>query len=213
MYPLLMSLPTRRQAYAFLEPLRGKSAIFLVKSRNDHAAVSRFILDCLAASSIRVAVLDTSCFYGVNIRKLAGSLPGQFLQQSTLLQQSDDMNDEDALTDMVASDASAILMDDLNAALHLLSSQGQKSGIHRLSTFYHILSYSARINRLLVLGFVYKGDSGALPARSTKRSLPKISDLQVTCEVRDGEIVFRCDGIGGWSIDGFRIPLYFEPRT
>lgn len=209
-----MSLPTRGQAYAFLEPLRGKSAIFLVKSRNDHGAVSRFILDCLAASRIRVAVLDTSCFYGVNIRKLAGSLPRQFLQQSTLLQLSDDdMNDEDSLTDMVASDASAILMDDLNAVLHLLSSQGQKSGIHRLSTFYHILSYSARINKLLVLGFVYKGDSGALPARSTKRSLPKISDLQVTCEVRDGEIVFRCDGISGWSTDGFRIPLYFDPRT
>jgi hypothetical protein len=208
-----MSLPTRRQAYAFLEPLRGRSAIFPVTSRKAHVALSHFLLGCLAASRIRVTVLDTSCFYGVNIRKLAAALPKEFLQQSTLIHLSDDLKDENSLTEMVMVDASAILMDDLNAVLHLLSSQGQKSGMHRLSTFYHVISYNARVNKLLALGIVYKADSSGFPTRSTSRSLPRISDLQVMTEVRADEIVFQCDEIGSWPGDGFRAPLYFDEST
>ena len=104
-----MSLPTRRQAYAFLEPLRSRSAIFPVTSRKTHVTLSRFILGCLAASRIRVTVLDTSCLYGVNIRKLADGLPKEFLQQSTLVHLSDDLKDEDSLTEMVTADTPAIL--------------------------------------------------------------------------------------------------------
>jgi hypothetical protein len=212
-YSLLMSLPTRRQAYAFLEPLRAKSVIFIVSGRKAHIEVSGFVLGCLAASRTRTAVLDTSCLYGVNVRKLAGELPKDFVQQSTLLHLSDDPGYEDSVTEMVAVDAPAILIDDLNAVLHLLSSQGQKSGIHRLATLYHILSYNARLNGLLVLGIAYSIDSSGPLKRSTKRSLPNMSDLQVVTETRADEIVFQCGEIDSWPSDGFRAPIYFDEST
>lgn len=208
-----MSLPTRRQAYAFLEPFRDKSTIFLVTSRKAHTTLSYFVLGCLAASRMRVAVLDTSCLYGVNIGRLASTLPKEFLQQSTLLHMSDGLEEEGLLAEMVAAEVPAILIDDLNALLQLLSSQGQRSGIHRLSTFYHVLSYNARVNKLLALGVAYRTDFAGFSNRSTRRSLPKMSDLQVTTDVRNDEIVFQCGDIGTWPSDGFRVPLYFEERT
>ena len=208
-----MSLPTRRQAYAFLEPLRGKSVIFLIESRKANLALSQFILCCLAVSKLRVTVLDTSCLYGVNIRKLTAALPKEFLQQGSLLHLPDNLEDEDSMTEMVAAEAFATIIDDLNAVLQLLSSQGRKFGIHRLSTFFHILSYNARINRCFVLGTVYMSDYGAFPTKSTRRSLPKVSDLQVVADVRSDEIVFQCKEVGAWPIDGFRVPIYLDPRT
>jgi hypothetical protein len=149
----------------------------------------------------------------VNIRRIGSALAKEFLQQSTLLNLSEEQSFEDSLTDMISTDSGAVLIDDLNAVLHLLASRGQKSPMNRLSTFYNILSYNAKLSGLLVLGVAYKGDSGGFPARSTKRSLPKISDLQVTTEVRADEIVFRCSEIRSWPKDGFRVPLYFEERT
>jgi hypothetical protein len=208
-----MSLPTDRQAYAFLEPLRGRSAIFLIKSRESNVAISRFILGCLAVSRMRATVFDSSCFYSVNIRRLTSGLPKEFLQQSTLLVPTDDSGYEDSLTEMAASDASAVLVDDLNAVLHLLSAQSQKSGIHRLSTFFQILSYSARVNKLLVLGVAYRTESVTAPTKSTKRSLPKISDLQIATDVGVDEIVFHCDAAKAWPAEGFRAPVYFDPST
>ena len=208
-----MSIPTRRQSFAFLEPLKGRSVIFLITSRKAHLVLSRFILSCLAVRRTRTVVFDTSCFYGVNIRRIGSALAKEFLQQSTLLNLSEEQSFEDSLTDMISTDSGAVLIDDLNAVLHLLASRGQKSPMNRLSTFYNILSYNAKLSGLLVLGVAYKGDSGGFPARSTKRSLPKISDLQVTTEVRADEIVFRCSEIRSWPKDGFRVPLYFEERT
>lgn len=208
-----MSLPTRRQAYAFLEPLRGKSAIFLIESRKADVTLSQFILGCLAVSKLRVTVLDTSCLYGTNIGMLTASLPKEFMQQGNLLHLPDDTGDEDSLTEMVATEASAVLIDDLNAVLQLLSSRGNRFGIHRLSTFFHILSYNARMNKCFALGTVYKADYSAFPTKSSRRSLPRISDLQVAVDSRPDEIIFRCKEIDAWPVDGFRVPLYFDPRT
>lgn len=208
-----MSLPTSRQAYAFLRPLRGKSSTFVIKNRTANAAVSRFILGCLAATKNHATILDTSCFHGVNVRELTRGLPKEFLQQSVLQDLPDESRDGDSLGDMLTSDNPVVWIDDMNAVLQLLSSRGQRSGIHRLSTFYHILSYHARVNNATVLGMVYKAAFGTLPTGISRRSLPKVSDLQIATELRKDEIVFRCHDMTAWPVEGFRAPLYLDAIT
>ena len=208
-----MSLPTSRQAYAFLRPLRGKSSTFIIRNRAANAAASRFILGCLASTKNHATILDTSCFHGANIRELTeacrrNSCSGAFCEYLP-----DGSHDGDSLSTVLTADTPAIWIDDMNAVLQLLSSRGQRSGIHRLSTFYHILSYHARINNAMVLGMVYKGAFGMVPASITRRSLPKVSDLQITTELRKDEIVFRCHDLATWPLEGFRTPLYLDAIT
>jgi len=208
-----MSLPTRRQAFAFLRPLKGKSTTFIVANRNANLSASRFILTCLATLRIDAGLFDTSCCYGVNIRKLTDGLPSDFKQRSTISYITEGLTYEESLTRMLLLESPAILIDDLNAILHLLSSHNRKSGIHRLSTFYHTLSYAARLNSLLVMGMVYKTGPGSA-ARSSQRSLSRISEVQVVTEARvGGDVTFRSDDVPEWPKDGFRATPYFEPKT
>jgi hypothetical protein len=206
-----MSLPTRRQAYAFLEPLRGSSAVFLLRDRGAHFALSAFLLRSLAVLRLPVAVLDTNCFYATNIQRMVRGISKQFLQQSNLLHFTDDVSD--SMSQMVASESSTKVVDDLNTILHLLSFRQKKSGIHDLSNFYHILSYDARVNNTFALGVIFKTDSNRFPARTTDRTLPKISDLQITTEVHDEEMLFRCSAIKSWPSGRFRVSLYLDDRT
>lgn len=202
-----MSLPTRRQAYALLQPLKGKSTTLIVGNRATNLAVARVVLESVAALGTPITLLDTSCFYGTNAKRLTDGLPRPLVQGTTLFYLSDEITDEKSLTKVLAAGTPALLIDDLNAVLHLLSSRGRRSGMHRLSTLYHMLSYTARLNGLLVLGTVYRSRfTGAATTRSSLRSLSQISDLQVTTELRpDGEVVFRCGQVEGWPADGFRM--------
>ena len=199
-----MSLPSRGQVYAFLEPLRGRSATFIIADRMTDLAVSRFILGCFATLRIQATLVDTSCFYGTNIEKLTSGLPKEFMQRCTLQFLSENTTNEESLANTFTTTSSALLIDDLNALLHLLSSRGQRFGVHRLSTFFHMLSYGARLNKLFVLGMVYKTRFGNVSTRG-QRSLSQVSDLQVATELRtNGEVAFRCGGIAEWPADGFR---------
>lgn len=208
-----MSLPTRRQGYTFLEPLRGKSTVFLIADRQENAVMLRFLLGCLAALKYNTALFDTSCFYGVNIKWITQGLPKEFLQQTTLIQLSEKLSPEVSLSDITTIESHVIMIDDLNAILHLLSSQSRRSGIHRLATLYRLLSYEARMNELFILGSIYKSKSQDTASNTHKRSLADIADLQVTVEAQPTEIIFRCDKIPTWPIGGFRTPIYLEPRT
>jgi hypothetical protein len=152
-------------------------------------------------------VLDSSNVYGVNIKALTEDLPRGFLLRSLLKTIYDDSNEVESLGETIGAESSALLIDDMNAILHLLSSHGQKSGIHILSNFYHLLSYHARINKLLVLGTVYRTSVGSVQVGITRRSLPKVSDLQITTEVKAHGVMFRCNEVAAWPTEGFRTSL------
>jgi hypothetical protein len=179
--------------------------------------VAHFLLGCLAASRMRTVIFDTSSFYATNIGGLAGSLPKDFLQRSTLITPQDDRRLEDSLTDVLGMKAEAILIDDLNALHYLLSSDRQGSGIHPLFTFIRLLSYQARTENISVFGTVYKTERDSAPERATRRSLSAAADLQITTTGttdRSDRISFRCsETTGGWPDNRFSAPLYLEPRT
>ncbi|MDA4113874.1 MAG: hypothetical protein OK474_07495 [Thaumarchaeota archaeon] len=213
-----MSVPTPRQAFAFLAPLRGRTSVFITPSRRRNSMVAHFLLGCLAASRMRTVIFDTSSFYATNIGALAESLPKDFLQRSTLITPQDDRRLEDSVTDVLEMKAEAILIDDLNALHYLISSDRRGgSGTHQLFTFIRLLSYQARTENLFVFGTVYKTERDSAPERTTRRSLSAAADLQITTTGttdRSDRISFRCtQTISGWPDNRFSAPLYLEPRT
>ncbi len=208
-----MSVPTHKQAFAVLRPLRGRASVFTVPSRGRNSAVARFLLGCLAESRTSTMIFDTSSFYGANIIDLTQSLPKDFLQQSTLITPPDDLPLEDSMTGVLTVKTGAILIDDLNALHYLLSSGPRRSGTHRLFAFIRLLSYEARINDLYVFGTVYKAEGDSAADRATKRSLSAAADLQIATEARPDHITFRCDEVKGWPNSSFSTPLYLDPST
>jgi hypothetical protein len=208
-----MSVPTPRQAFAFLAPLRGRVSVFITPSRRRNSGVARFLLGCLAASRTHVVIFDTSSFYGANMGILTEALPRGFLQQSTLITPQDDQRLGDSIAEVLAVKTGAILIDDLNALHYLLSSDRLQSGTQRLFAFIRLLSYEARINDLFVFGTVYKAEGDSAADRTTKRSLPAAADLQVSTEVHMDRLTFRCEEIKGWPSSRFSTPLYFDPST
>ena len=191
-----MSVPTQRQAYAFLSPLRGRSSAFLVAGREENAMVTRFALGCLAGLKTKTVMLDTSCFYGTNIQVLTEGLPREFLERTIVLTVGDDTGPEVALTELIAKkEAKAILIDDLNSLNALMSSGEQKSSIHELFVLIRILSYHARINGVSILTTVYKSQR---TDANSRRSLAAAADLQITTETDSSSIIFRCDGTDVW---------------
>jgi hypothetical protein len=207
-----MRVPTHKQAFAFLRPLRGRASVFTVPSRSRNSSVAGFLLGCLAESRTSTMIFDTSSFYGANITALTESLPRDFLQQSTLVTPSDDLPLEDSMAGALTIKTGAILIDDLNALHYLLSSGTRRSGTQRLFSFIRLLSYEAMTNDLYVFGTVYKAE-GDSADRGTKRSISAAADLQISTDARSNRITFRCDEVKGWPNNRFSTPLYFDPST
>src|SRR3989454_10262758 len=66
-----MSLPTQREAEAFLTPLRSRSTIFLLDNRSTDLLFSRFLLSCLVRTRDEALVADINAFYSSNAQRIA----------------------------------------------------------------------------------------------------------------------------------------------
>src|SRR2546421_8864864 len=66
-----MSLPTQREAEAFLTPLRAKSTVFLLENRTTDLLFSRFLLSCLVRTRNEALVADINAFYSSNAQRIA----------------------------------------------------------------------------------------------------------------------------------------------
>lgn len=204
-----MSVPTSRQAFAFLAPLKKKASVFITPTRRRNLEVTRFVLGCLAASrNPRTIMLDTSSFYGQNAQELTKSLPRDFLQRSVLIIPLGRKGPEDSMTDILEQKANTILIDDLNSLHYLLSTQTLRSGARALFTFLRILSFYARTNNTSVIGTVYRPERD-FAERGTKRSILAAADLQIHTEVTLDRLMFRCNEIESWPNRRFSAPVHF----
>jgi len=179
-----------------------------VKSKDDKIPIYHFVLSCLALTRTYVTIFDTSAFIATSIHQIAQHLPDPFLQRSTILVPFDDSGLSHSLAEATAADTRAFLIEDTNALLYLMAPTGDKSGLHHLSTLFHLVAYSVRINKAFVIGVVYKREAD----KQSTRSLAKISDVQLDAEVRNGTLSFSCPTIS-WPSGHFAIPLYLDEST
>jgi len=203
-----MSVPTPRQAFAFLAPLRGRTSVFITPSRRRSINLGRFLLGCLAASRKHVVIFDTSSLYGTNIHRITEGLPKEFLQQSSLITPPS-QHIEEALANLFTMKTRAILIDDLNSLHHLISSDKHGSGTQRLFSLLRLLSYQARVTDLCVFWTLYRAEGDSSPEKATRRSLAAAADLEISTKVHSNRITFACNEATGWPNNQFSAPLYF----
>lgn len=184
-----MSVPTMKQAYAFMNPLRGRSTVLLVPDRRTNLAATNFVLGCLSKLRAKVLILDTDCFYGTNAELVARGLSTEFQQHTYMLTTSQDENPKTMLVDVISqSESDAIIIDNLGALNFLLSSGEQRASVHQSYVLVRILSFMARTNNLWAVATAYRThrEDG-----STKRSLIAAADIQIEVEVESSHLAFQ----------------------
>src|SRR2546428_9290646 len=116
-----MSLPTQREAEAFLTPLRSKSTVFLFDNRTTDRLFSRFLLSCLVRTRNEALVADINAFYSSNAQRIAPE--SDALQNISLSLPPPGFAVEPWLIDFLigAADAAVPGLGDVTTAYHLLS--------------------------------------------------------------------------------------------
>lgn len=206
-----MSVPSSKQANAFLTPLKAKSSTLLLHSREDNLMVARFMLRCLSSLRLRTIVLDANCFYGTNAVVLTSGLPEEFLGNTTLVSIREG-SQERSLAGLVMREADAVIIDDMNALRTALSRSNRSSSIHKLFLLIGVLSCEARKDNLTILTTVYRGEP-ATTERNSKRSLASTTDLRIATEIKSSSVTFSCADIESWPDHKFGANVYFALST
>jgi len=196
-----MSLPTQREAEAFLTPLRAKSTVFLLDNRATDLLFSRFLLSCLVRTRNEVLVADINAFYSSNAQRIA---PGSDAPNISLTLPPPGFAVEPWLIDFLigAADAAVVVLDDLNTLYHLLSFDGSKRAGNRISFLMALTSFLARTRPQTIISKVYARNRPIQNSRHGARSLDRLGDLGVAVEYEASELTFACKNGSGWRGDG-----------
>src|SRR5437667_7944156 len=197
-----MSLPTQREAEAFLAPLQGKSTVFLLDNRATDLLFSRFLLSCLVRTRNEALVADINAFYGSNAQRIA---PGSDASKIRLSLPPPGFDVEPWIVDFLidaADDAAVVILDDLNTLYHLLSFDGSKRAGNRMSFLIALTSFLARTRPQTIISKVYARNRPIQNGRRGARSLNRLGDLGVAVEYEARKLVFTCKNGSGWRGDG-----------
>ena len=196
-----MSLPTQREAEAFLTPLRAKSTVFLLDNRATDLLFSRFLLSCLVRTRNEVLVADINAFYSSNAQRIA---PGSDAPNISLTLPPPGFAVEPWLIDFLigAADAAVVVLDDLNTLYHLLSFDGSKRTGNRISFLMALTSFLARTRLQTIISKVYARNRPIQNSRRGARSLDRLGDLGVAVEYEASELTFACKNGSGWRGNG-----------
>jgi hypothetical protein len=201
-----MSLPTVRQAYAFLAPLKSKSSIFVVGSTEANLSLAHFIFNCLEVIDASAHVFDIDAFYGSNAIEVTRTSSPDFLENVSLSIPKNTTSIEYWLVDELAqcSEGDAILVHDLNTVYHSIGDS--RSALKRLSLIMALLSFLARTKRQIALSTLYERDR-LVESRLRQRSLNKLGDLTISVKLLPKALSFECTRGKAWKGNSFSIRL------
>jgi hypothetical protein len=197
-----MSLPTQREAEAFLTPLRSRSTVFILDDRATDLLFSRFLLGCLVRTRKEAIVADINAFYGSNAQRIAPE--SDALQNINLSLPPPGFAVEPWIVDFLigAADPAVVILDDLNTLYHLLSFDGSKRAGNRVSFLIALTSFLARTRPQTIVSKVYARNRPIQNGRRGERSLDRLGDLGVAVKYEASELTFTCKNGGVWRGDG-----------
>src|SRR2546428_7847049 len=191
-----MSLPTQREAEAFLTPLRAKATVFRLDDRATDLLFSRFLLTCLVRARSEVLVADINAFYSSNAQRIA---PESEAPNIRLSLPPPGFAVEPWIVDFLigAPDAAVVILDDLNTLYHLLSFDGSKRTGNRMSFLIALTSFLARTRLQTIISKVYARNRPIQNGRRGARSLDRLGDLGVAVQKQGSGVTFPCKNWGG----------------
>lgn len=203
-----MSLPTTRQAYAFLAPLRSKSSIFVVGSAETTLSFARFVFGCLEVIKTSARIFDIDAFYGSNAMEVTKTSSPDFLEGVALSVPKSTSAVEYWLVEELAqgSEGDAVLVHDLNTVYHSIAIRDSRSALRRLSLIMALLSFLARTKRQIALSTLYERDK-LVENRLRRRSLNKLGDLTISVGLQSEALSFECTRGNAWRGNAFSVRI------
>lgn len=201
-----MSLPTIRQAYAFLSPLRSKSSIFGVESNEVNLSFARFIFGCLQVTKTSAHIFDIDAFYGSNAIEVTRMSSPDFLEDIALSVPESTSDIEHWFVDQLArvGDVDLVLVHDLNTVYHSIAAGDPRSALKRLSLIMGLLSFLTRTKRQIALSTIYERDK-LVENRLRRRSLNKLGDLTISVRLQSKALSFECVRGNAWKGNAFSV--------
>lgn len=201
-----MSLPTTRQAYAFLAPLKSKSSIFIVGSTEVNLSFARFIFGCLEVMKTKAHIFDIDAFYGSNAMEVTKASSPDFLEDVSLSIPKSAFAIEYWFVDQLARgrEGDVVLVHDLNTVYHSIAIGDSRSAIKKLSLIMGLLSFLTRTKRQIALSTLYERD-GVVENRLRRRSLNRLGDLTISVELQSKALSFECTRGSAWKGNTFSV--------
>ncbi len=201
---MLMSIGVQR-AKSFLDPLRGKLSVFVVKDRPSGLLLGRLLTSCASSLNSPYAVLDLDAFYASNFDFMKDSdLPAGHNAARFQIPEVGSKVSEALLGFLRQGESKVLILDNLNSFFHLLSAEHPTSAARKLTFATAVMSQIARTNGVAFLCTIYERDGPI--RRNRPRSFSENGDATVSVKVDEGRLVLRCRRGTLWPSGSFGYP-------
>jgi len=194
-----------QRAQAFLAPLTGRTATFLLESRGANLSFARAIISLLAQAGDGCAVVDLDAFYSSNSDRIFTTLAQATSTAMAIRVPEPGADVEGDFSTIFEAPQRAVIIDSLNSFYHLVSQEDGSSRSRKLMFAVASLSYYARANGKIVIFSMYRREG--FTRRGTSRSISSLSDITASVNIRGDEVVFRSERGSGWPGEKFSIRI------
>ena len=194
-----------QQADSFLGPLKGKTATFLVESRQDNLSLARCVAALAAQRASGCAIFDVDAFYSSNSDLILSALPPGAARAARVYVPEPGSSIEVELAELFRAESGVFVIDSLNTLYHLLSSSGASSRSRKFAFAVASLAYFARMGGKAVLFSMYRRERTMRTGGG--RSISDLSDVTVSVEATGSELLMKCERGAAWPGGRFSLRL------
>lgn len=189
-----------------LDPLVGKTTVFLLEDRSSNLDLANAILPTLARGKEGCSILDLDAFYSSNIDVIGSRMPAGRMERVELRVPEAGANIERVLADLFL-DASIkpLIIDSANTLHQLLASQNPRPSSRKFAFLAAAMSSWARANAGMVLSSTY--ERGTATHKRSTRSLYETFDVVISVSRKARGLAMRCERGNAWRERDFFLPL------
>ncbi|HEY6283923.1 MAG TPA: hypothetical protein VIW22_08370 [Nitrososphaerales archaeon] len=191
-----MSLSGQR-AQSFFDPLMGRTATFVLESRQDNLEFARTIVALLAKAETPCAVFDLDAFYSSNADRIFKPMTGDTAHSTVIRVPEPGSDVESEFARLFEVQPPVVIIDSLNSLYHLLSVEDGNARSRKLNFAVASLSFLARTNAKAVVLTMYRREG--LQGSGSGRSISSLSDVTASVEVRGPELHVVCERGTAWA--------------
>ncbi len=191
------------EAHSFFDPLKGRTATFLLEGREANLDFARTVVGLVAKAGDTCTILDLDAFYASNSDRALQPFAGS--RSSTVRVPEPGSDIELELSRLFEAQQKVLVIDSLNSLYHLVSLEDSSSRSRKLAFAVASLSYLARTNGKVVIMSMYRREG--FTHSGSGRSISSLSDLTVSVDVRGRELNFRSERGPAWPGGRFSIRI------
>lgn len=197
---------SNQKAALLLDPLAGKTAIFLLHDRSSNLDLASAILPPLAEGKEGCSILDLDAFYSSNIDVVAAGVSAGRMGRVELRVPEAGSNIELTLADLFLDASSRpLIIDSVNTLYQLLAAENPRPSSRKFAFLAAAMSSWARANGRTVISSTYERRTAT--RKKTARSLYEMFDVVISVSRQARGLAMRCERGNAWRDRDFFLPL------